>query len=116
MADEVADDSTIEEVHLLACEVDDIPAEYLAAAADRLRADGALDVVLQPVVMKKGRAGTRIEVLVLAADQHAKADQDYTDVSRLLQENTELTRAIHQLTKEVHERLFGGSPSTEIQQ
>src|SRR5438270_10496113 len=44
-----------------------------------------------------------------AAFQQAKADQDYTDVSRLLQENTELTRAIHQLTKEVHERLFGGS-------
>jgi uncharacterized protein (DUF111 family) len=38
-------------------------AEYLSAAADRLRAAGALDVLLQPVVMKKGRAGTRIEVL-----------------------------------------------------
>lgn len=41
--------------------------EYLTAAADRLRAAGALDVVLQPVVMKKGRAGTRIEVLASAA-------------------------------------------------
>jgi uncharacterized membrane protein len=51
-----------------------------------------------------------------AAFQQAKADEDYTDVNRLLQENTELTRAVHQLTKEVHERLFGGSPSTEIQQ
>src|SRR2546423_6796730 len=48
-----------------------------------------------------------------AAFQQAKADEDYTDVNRLLQENTDLTRAIHQLTKEVHERLFGGSPSTE---
>ena len=63
LADEVADDSTIEEVHLLTCEVDDMAPEYLAAAADRLRADGALDVVLQPVVMKKGRPATRIEVL-----------------------------------------------------
>src|SRR5437867_11023760 len=53
----------IEEVHLLACEVDDMSAEYLAAAAERLRGAGALDVVLQAVVMKKGRAGTRIEVL-----------------------------------------------------
>src|SRR5438874_2044329 len=51
-----------------------------------------------------------------AAFQQAKADEDYTDVNRLLQENTDLTRAIHQLTKEVHERLFGGSPSTEMQQ
>lgn len=56
----------IEEVHQLACEVDDMTAEYLAAAAERLRTAGALDVVLQPVVMKKGRSGTRIEVLATA--------------------------------------------------
>ena len=52
-----------EEVHVLMCEVDDMSPEYLAAAVDKLRASGALDVVLQPVVMKKGRSGTRIEVL-----------------------------------------------------
>lgn len=52
-----------EEVHVLACEVDDMSPEYLAAAADRLRAAGALDVVLQAVMMKKGRPGTRVEVL-----------------------------------------------------
>lgn len=52
-----------EEVHLLTCEVDDMSPEYLAAAADRLRGAGALDVVLQPVLMKKGRPGTRVEVL-----------------------------------------------------
>jgi uncharacterized membrane protein len=48
-----------------------------------------------------------------ASFQQAKADQDYGDVSRLLVENTELTRAIHQLTEEVHDRLFalqGGPP------
>jgi uncharacterized protein (TIGR00299 family) protein len=52
-----------EEIHILACEVDDMSPEYLAAAAERLRAAGALDVVLQPVMMKKGRGGTRVEVL-----------------------------------------------------
>ena len=56
-----------EEVQVLACEVDDMTPEYLAAAAERLRGEGALDVVLQPVVMKKGRAGTRIEVLTSPA-------------------------------------------------
>lgn len=55
-----------EEVHLLTCEVDDMSAEYLAAAADALRIKGALDVVLLPVMMKKGRAGTRVEVLAPA--------------------------------------------------
>ena len=63
IAEPVSDGAHAEEVHVLACEVDDMTAEYLSAAADRLRAAGALDVLLQPVVMKKGRAGTRIEVL-----------------------------------------------------
>lgn len=52
-----------EDVSVLACEVDDMSPEYLAAAAERLRSAGALDVVLQPVIMKKGRSGTRMEVL-----------------------------------------------------
>lgn len=47
----------------LAADIDDMSPEYLAAAADSLREGGALDVVLLPVTMKKGRAGTRIEVL-----------------------------------------------------
>lgn len=63
IADLVDQDSSDEEVHVLACEIDDMSPEYLAGAADMLRSRGALDVVLQPVVMKKGRAGTRIEVL-----------------------------------------------------
>jgi uncharacterized protein (TIGR00299 family) protein len=63
LAEPVTDGKGVEELHLLTCEVDDMSPEYLASAADRLRAAGALDVVLQPVIMKKGRAGTRVEVL-----------------------------------------------------
>jgi uncharacterized protein (DUF111 family) len=47
----------------LAADIDDMSPEYLAAAADELRAAGALDVVLLPTIMKKGRAGIRLEVL-----------------------------------------------------
>ena len=47
----------------LACDVDDLSGEYAAATADRLRDAGALDVVLVPTVMKRGRPGVRIEVL-----------------------------------------------------
>ncbi len=54
---------TVESLVLLAADVDDMSPEYLAAAADVLRAAGALDVTLHPVLMKKGRAGTRIEIL-----------------------------------------------------
>ncbi|HMC56447.1 MAG TPA: nickel pincer cofactor biosynthesis protein LarC [Gemmatimonadaceae bacterium] len=68
LADPAVDGDGLEEVHVLTCEVDDMSAEYLSAAADRLRSAGALDVLLQPVVMKKGRAGTRIEVLASASN------------------------------------------------
>jgi uncharacterized membrane protein len=37
-----------------------------------------------------------------AAFQQAKADSDYTSVDQLLEENTRLTRLIHELTTEVH--------------
>jgi pyridinium-3,5-bisthiocarboxylic acid mononucleotide nickel chelatase len=67
LADLIRDGTRDEEVHLLTCEVDDMSPEYLAAAADRLRAAGALEVALQPVIMKKGRAGTRVEVLSMPA-------------------------------------------------
>lgn len=53
---------------LLATDVDDMPAEQLAGAADTLRALGALDVTLTAVQMKKGRPGTRLEALVRPAD------------------------------------------------
>jgi uncharacterized protein (TIGR00299 family) protein len=52
-----------ESLALVAADIDDASPEYLAAVANDLREDGALDVVLIPVVMKKGRPGTRIEVL-----------------------------------------------------
>jgi len=41
-----------------------------------------------------------------AALEQAKADHDYGDVNKLLVENTELTRTIHQLTEDVHGVLF----------
>ena len=40
-----------------------------------------------------------------AALEQAKADHDYREVNSLLIENTDLTRAIHQLAGEQHRRL-----------
>ncbi len=57
-----------EPLAMLACDVDDMSPEYLASACDRLRADGALDVVLLAATMKKGRAGTRVELLCRPGD------------------------------------------------
>ena len=43
--------------------------------------------------------------------QQAKADRDYKDVNELLEENTRLTKLIHQLTEDVHARLIpDGNP------
>jgi uncharacterized membrane protein len=42
-----------------------------------------------------------------AAFQQVKADSDYQDVNKLLVENTDLTRAIHQQTEELHQRVLG---------
>jgi uncharacterized membrane protein len=42
-----------------------------------------------------------------AAFQQAKADHDFKEQEQELKTNTELTRAIHRLTSEVHEHLLG---------
>ncbi|MEA3246739.1 MAG: nickel pincer cofactor biosynthesis protein LarC [Gemmatimonadota bacterium] len=68
LAEVTASSAGGEPVVLLACDVDDMSGEYLAAAADALRAAGALDVALLPTIMKKGRPGTRVEVLCRPAD------------------------------------------------
>ena len=47
--------------------------------------------------------------------EQAKADHDYGDVNKLLVENTDLTRAIHVLTGDVHDLLFrdGNTPQND---
>jgi pyridinium-3,5-bisthiocarboxylic acid mononucleotide nickel chelatase len=57
-----------ETIAVVAADLDDMTPEYLAAVAERARVEGALDAVLVPVVMKKGRQGTRIEILCTPGD------------------------------------------------
>jgi uncharacterized protein (TIGR00299 family) protein len=52
----------------LACDIDDMPGEYIAAVGESLREAGALDVTMVPVTMKRGRPGTRIETLCRPGD------------------------------------------------
>ena len=66
-----AEGDRVEDLVLLAADVDDMEPEYLAGAAETLRSAGALDVVLFPSVMKKGRPGARIEVLARPGDADA---------------------------------------------
>ncbi len=57
-----------ETLAMLATDIDDMTPEHVAAAADALREAGALDVTCITVGMKKGRVGTRIEVLCREPD------------------------------------------------
>ena len=52
-----------EEILEIYTDLDDETPEFLAGLAERLREAGALDVSLWPVYMKKGRLGTRLQVL-----------------------------------------------------
>jgi hypothetical protein len=56
-------EGSVEGLTQLVSDIDDMTPEYLAATADLLRNAGALDVVLISATMKRGRPGTRIEVL-----------------------------------------------------
>lgn len=68
LADSIPSGAAIEELIELVCDIDDMTPEYLAAVADRVRESAALDVTLLPVSMKRGRPGTRVEVLCRTAD------------------------------------------------
>lgn len=68
LAEVDAGGGTSEHLVLLACDIDDMDPEYLASAGDALRDAGALDVTLLQVIMKKGRPGSRLEVLSTPAD------------------------------------------------
>jgi uncharacterized membrane protein len=46
-----------------------------------------------------------------ASFQQAKADHDFTQQEAELTTNTELTRAIHTMTTEMHQRVVGGDAS-----
>ena len=66
--DATDEDDGYESLVLLSADVDDMSGELLAAAADAVRDAGALDVVLLPTLMKKGRPGARIDVLARRED------------------------------------------------
>jgi pyridinium-3,5-bisthiocarboxylic acid mononucleotide nickel chelatase len=61
------DDETL---WLLQADIDDLTPEYAAAAQDALLRGGALDALLLPTTMKKGRPGFRLEVLTTEARLH----------------------------------------------
>ena len=82
----------VEHVVQLSADIDDMAPEYLAAVADALRTAGALDVVLVPVTMKKGRPGTRIDVLTRPVTASALEDRLLTESTTIGVRRTRLER------------------------
>jgi uncharacterized protein (TIGR00299 family) protein len=91
---------TVDHLVQLSTDIDDMDGELLAGAAEALRAAGALDVVLLPSVMKKGRPGVRVEVLASAALADRLEGMLFTHttsigVRRQLVERRALPREVH---------------------
>ncbi len=67
LAEAMESDAEVEPLEWLATDLDDMSAEHVANASERLRELGALDVTTTAVQMKKGRMGVRLEVLARPA-------------------------------------------------
>jgi uncharacterized protein (TIGR00299 family) protein len=79
---------------LVAADIDDMSPEYLAAVAELARSDGALDAVLMATTMKKGRQGTRIEILCRSEDASRFESLLLRETSTIGVRRTEVSRAV----------------------
>ena len=93
---DVAANQQRETIALVSADLDDMTPEYLAAVAERARGEGALDAVLAPVVMKKGRQGTRIEILCRPSDAGRFESLLLRETSTIGVRRTEASRSVLQ--------------------
>jgi len=74
-------DAPQEAIQVLETDIDDSEPEVTAALPERLRQAGALDAMLIPMVMKKGRPGARLSVIVPAGTAQRFADLIFRESS-----------------------------------
>ncbi len=79
----VEENGNAETVTVLETALDDLSPQVLAYVAETLLAKGALDVMLTPVVMKKGRPGTLLTVLCEPGESHALESVILSETSTL---------------------------------
>jgi hypothetical protein len=70
-------------ISVIEANIDDLNPQVLAYASERLLASGALDVTLQPLVMKKGRPGTLLRALAKPEDRESIARIIFDETSTL---------------------------------
>lgn len=73
--------SEAETVSVLEANIDDSNPQVLAYASERLMESGALDVTLQPIVMKKGRPGTLLRAIARPEDREHLASVIFQETS-----------------------------------
>ncbi|MEO5511283.1 MAG: nickel pincer cofactor biosynthesis protein LarC [Longimicrobiales bacterium] len=86
---------------LIQADIDDMPPEYLAAALDRVIAAGALDAVLVPILMKKGRPAHRLEALVEGDARTSVSDAIFHATSTIGVRFWPVARQVLERTEEV---------------
>ena len=87
------DDSGRGRAVVLACDLDDMTPEYLAGVVESIRADGALDVVMLATTMKKGRQGTRVEVLCRPEDARRFEERLLAETTTIGVRRSEVSRS-----------------------
>ena len=83
-----------DEVAVLACNVDDMTAEEIGFAMDRLFDNGAKEVFTVPVGMKKSRPGTMIEVICAPEDRERMAELLFRHTTTIGVRHTRMDRSI----------------------
>jgi uncharacterized protein (TIGR00299 family) protein len=79
----VAGSTGAESVVKIECEIDDMSPQIFGPVSDRLFANGALDVFLTAVQMKKGRPGTLLTVLAREDARRALCDVIFRETTTL---------------------------------
>jgi pyridinium-3,5-bisthiocarboxylic acid mononucleotide nickel chelatase len=70
-------------VSVIEANIDDLNPQVLAWSAERLFEAGALDVTIEPIIMKKGRPGTLLRVIAKPEDREMLAQQIFAETSTL---------------------------------
>ncbi|MEX0907639.1 MAG: nickel pincer cofactor biosynthesis protein LarC [Gemmatimonadota bacterium] len=91
---------------IVQADIDDMTAEYAATAQSSLIEAGAMDAVIVPLTMKKGRPGFRIEVLCTALILDAIERQIFLGTASIGLRRWPVQRTI--LGRELHERVWRG--------
>ena len=97
----------LEPVALLETNIDHLPAEELAFAAEELLGEGALDVWQTPIVMKKGRSAVMLSVLAPAGAADHFAERIIALTGSLGVRRELLGRTVAQRESEVVESPWG---------